>query len=205
MKRCFDFSDLDLCERNNREEVDIRFFFLSLDEKALLSLKPYSDLQDSSFFGLETICDPIIAKLCELTGAKFFVNENKKYIIIEDWIGDITEEYYFRRKGAPSLEEYYMEYCKCNKIILNKKEDWKNKQYNNTVIKRYALDREKKVCPIDCNCKKFKNQIGEISIEDLEDGTEIKTRTIGNIFTEYLAFLDNKRNEWEDVKVVLGI
>ena len=197
MKKCFDFPTW----------KEIRSAIISLDEDFILVPKKGldsvyfntgNDFEQSAhgqYLSLSVPIDQTLVKLCELTGAKMY----EDYIVLQENQGAITEKYSFNCVGDASFKDYYVDYY--YKTYLSCFEDEINLDFK--IIKRYELTRDKNHTCKE-GCKKFFNQLGEVSIEDLEDGHRSRDAVIGNIFEEYSKFLRKEESKWEEIKEIFN-
>ena len=180
MKKCYYFPTWE--EQKN--------VMISLDDKEMYryyqpcivvggTSMPYGDIEIRKPILLSTPSDPILAKLCELTGAKMYGS----YVVFVDKACDIFSE---NCKGL----NHYGKLLFLNKdiYVFTPADDLHPNNNRDDIIKQiFTFNTEEEYCPFT------------------QDVIEPHARFYCNIIKEYSKFLRGEENKWEEVKKVLDL
>jgi hypothetical protein len=170
------------------------FYFPTWEEGSQVALR----LDESSLFFLEgnydipltTTSDPILAKLCELTGAKMYGD----YVVFDDNNVAVRRKFFWSEISFLNMEVDYL--CSYSLCIM---------ETDSAVVQTYKL--EKKTCDEGCCCMRLKYfNIGLRTIDELpKEIMEHEETVCENIFHEYSKFLRKEENKLEEIAKVLDI
>ena len=190
MKKCFNFpswNEVDnvLLHRNEESIFVIDDNRYTVKEFSINKTDKEPECKIGFTYELSIPSDPILAKLCELTGAKMYGDyivlekallQTNQYVIQGDYIDHRNDGNYFICIKHPRFVAH----------SYGKKTNYWNTEFL-FYGKRYTYALE----------------FGEEPFMDAVSNG--KTQIIGNIFHEYSKFLRKEENKWEECKMILEI